>query len=51
MENQNCRYLYVEVTPESFDEMTATPKNETGEDIRHRVVNARKRQTERFKKT
>jgi len=41
--------LHVEVTPVSFDQMTASRKNETSADIRERVISARKIQTERFK--
>ena len=41
--------LHVEVTPVSFDEMTANRKSETSEEIRERVVAARERQSERFK--
>lgn len=41
--------LHVEVVPVSFDEMTATRKVETSNDIRLRVVRARERQAERFK--
>ncbi len=40
--------LHVEVTPVTFDEMTAIRKNESSGEIRKRVVNARERQTERF---
>ncbi|WP_017733841.1 YifB family Mg chelatase-like AAA ATPase [Nafulsella turpanensis] len=42
--------LHVEVTPVSFDEMTANRKSESSLDIRERVMLARKRQQERFKK-
>jgi magnesium chelatase family protein len=41
--------LHVEVTPVSFDEMTADRKSETSEEIRKRVIQARETQTERFK--
>ena len=41
--------LHVEVTPVSFDEMTALRKSETSESIRARVIKAREIQTERFK--
>jgi magnesium chelatase family protein len=41
--------LHVEVTPVTFDEMTANRKNENSSDIRRRVINAREIQTERFK--
>jgi len=41
--------LHVEVTPVSFDEMTALRKNETSHQIRERVVKARGIQSERFK--
>jgi magnesium chelatase family protein len=41
--------LHVEVTPVSFDEMTANRKSETSEDIRARVMTARDLQTARFK--
>ncbi len=40
--------LHVEVTPVSFDEMTANRKTETSEEIRTRVVKAREIQTKRF---
>ena len=40
--------LHVEVTPVSFDEMTAFRKNETSVEIRERVVKARSIQSERF---
>ncbi len=40
--------LHVEVTPISFDEMTANRKTESSEEIRNRVVQARAIQTERF---
>lgn len=43
--------LHVEVTPVSFDEMTAERKNETSEVIRERVISARQIQEERFKET
>ncbi|MDH5475664.1 MAG: YifB family Mg chelatase-like AAA ATPase [Cyclobacteriaceae bacterium] len=41
--------LHVEVTPVSFDEMTAQRKAETSEQIRERVIKAREVQIERFK--
>ncbi|MBD1398526.1 YifB family Mg chelatase-like AAA ATPase [Pontibacter sp. JH31] len=41
--------LHVEVTPVTFDEMTATRKSEDSETIRQRVVTAREVQRERFK--
>ncbi|MCC5944518.1 MAG: YifB family Mg chelatase-like AAA ATPase [Bernardetiaceae bacterium] len=41
--------LHVEVTPVSFDEMTANRKNETSAEIRERVIRARHHQQERFK--
>ncbi|TAE48597.1 MAG: ATP-binding protein, partial [Cytophagales bacterium] len=41
--------LHVQVTPVSFDEMTANRKNETSQEIRERVIKAREIQTERFK--
>ena len=41
--------LHVEVTPVSFDQMTANRKNESSEDIRNRVIAAREIQQERFK--
>ena len=41
--------LHVEVTPISFDQMTAERKAEPSEDIRKRVIKARQIQTERFK--
>ncbi|MCP2045599.1 YifB family Mg chelatase-like AAA ATPase [Pontibacter sp. HSC-36F09] len=40
--------LHVEVTPVTFDEMTATRKSEDSETIRERVVRARELQRERF---
>ncbi len=40
--------LHVEVTPVSFDEMTANRKSESSEQIRERVIGARKIQTTRF---
>ncbi len=40
--------LHVEVTPVSFDEMTAERKSESSEEIRERVIKARERQTSRF---
>ncbi len=41
--------LHVEVTPVSFDEMTADRPSETSTQIRQRVIAARKLQTERFR--
>lgn len=41
--------LHVEVTPVSFDELSATYKAEPSANIRERVVKAREKQTERFK--
>ena len=41
--------LHVEVTPVSFDEMTAQRKAESSIDIRHRVIQAREIQKTRFK--
>jgi len=41
--------LHVEVTPVSFDEMTAERKNESSSVIRERVIKARLVQEERFK--
>ncbi|MDX5420333.1 MAG: YifB family Mg chelatase-like AAA ATPase [Hymenobacteraceae bacterium] len=41
--------LHVEVTPVTFDEMTATRKSEDSESIRQRVVTAREIQRDRFK--
>ncbi|MCC9168360.1 YifB family Mg chelatase-like AAA ATPase [Pontibacter harenae] len=43
--------LHVEVTPVTFDEMTATRKAEESSKVRERVVQARELQTERFKET
>jgi magnesium chelatase family protein len=40
--------LHVEVTPVSFDEMTANRKAEPSEAIRERVIAARQRQKQRF---
>ena len=40
--------LHVEVTPVSFDEMTALKTSETSEEIRKRVIKARILQTTRF---
>jgi magnesium chelatase family protein len=42
--------LHVEVTPVSFDQMTANRKTESSEQIRVRVIMARAIQSERFKK-
>jgi magnesium chelatase family protein len=41
--------IHVEVTPVSFDEMTANRKNESSATIRERVMMARNIQSERFK--
>lgn len=43
--------LHVEVTPVSFDEMTANRKAESSLEIRDRVIKAREIQKERFKET
>ncbi|MFY0605567.1 MAG: YifB family Mg chelatase-like AAA ATPase [Cyclobacteriaceae bacterium] len=43
--------LHVEVTPVSFDQMTADRKSESSLDIRSRVIKARDIQKERFKET
>lgn len=43
--------LHVEVTPVSFDEMTANRKNESSTVIRERVITARESQSKRFKDT
>jgi hypothetical protein len=40
--------LHVEVTPVSFDEMTANRKSESSAQIRERVLRAREVQTQRF---
>lgn len=40
--------LHVEVTPVSFEEMTSNRKTESSEEIRERVIIARKKQTDRF---
>jgi magnesium chelatase family protein len=40
--------LHVEVTPVSFDEMTANRKTESSAEIRERVIKARERQSKRF---
>lgn len=42
--------IHVEVTPVSFDEMTANRKSESSHTIRERVIKARERQEARFKK-
>ncbi len=42
--------LHVEVTPVSFDEMTANRKTENSDEIRERVIVARDRQIKRFDK-
>lgn len=41
--------LQVEILPVSFDDMAKTPEGESSKDIRERVVEARRIQTERFK--
>lgn len=41
--------LHIEVTPVSFDEMTATRRTESSDEIRDRVIKAREIQTLRFK--
>lgn len=41
--------IHIEVTPVSFDEMTANRENEKSEQIRDRVIQAREIQIERFK--
>lgn len=41
--------LHIEVTPVTFDAMTANVKNERSNEIRDRVIRARDVQTERFK--
>ena len=41
--------LHIEVTPVSFDQMTANRKSESSGEIRERVISARERQSERFK--
>ncbi|MFY0651567.1 MAG: YifB family Mg chelatase-like AAA ATPase [Cyclobacteriaceae bacterium] len=41
--------LHVEVTPVSFDQMTADRKSESSAEIRERVITAREVQSERFK--
>ena len=41
--------LHVEVTPVGFAELSAYQKGESSSDIRHRVIQARKKQAERFK--
>lgn len=43
--------LHVEVTPVSFDQMTANRKSESSLDIRERVIKAREIQKDRFKET
>ncbi|WP_297336026.1 YifB family Mg chelatase-like AAA ATPase [Algoriphagus sp.] len=40
--------LQVEVTPEKFDQMTATRKSESSKAIRERVIKGREKQKERF---
>ena len=40
--------LHIEVTPVSFDQLTATRKNESSQEIRNRVIQARELQLERF---
>ena len=42
--------LHVEVTPVSFDKLSADRKAESSESIRDRVATARERQTQRFEK-
>ena len=41
--------LHIEVTPVSFDQMTATRKTESSKEIRERVIEAREVQSERFR--
>ena len=41
--------LHIEVTPVSFDQMTANRKSESSGEIRERVISARERQSDRFK--
>jgi magnesium chelatase family protein len=41
--------LHVEVTPASFTELAGARSSESSAEIRHRVINARKIQAERFK--
>ena len=41
--------LHVEVTPVSFDQMTANRRTESSESIRERVIKAREHQTVRFR--
>ncbi|HEX8547271.1 MAG TPA: YifB family Mg chelatase-like AAA ATPase [Cytophagaceae bacterium] len=41
--------IHVEVTPVSFDQMTANRKTESSEEIRTRVIRAREIQSDRFK--
>ncbi len=41
--------LHVEVTPVSFDELSTKPTGENSDTIRQRVIEARKKQEERFK--
>jgi magnesium chelatase family protein len=43
--------LHVEVTPVSFDQMTADRKAESSEEIRARVIEAREMQKKRFEQT
>lgn len=43
--------LHVEVTPVSFDQMTADRKSESSQEIRVRVIRARQAQKERFEET
>lgn len=42
--------LHIEVTPVSFDQLTATRKNESSQEIRNRVIRAREIQLKRFSK-
>lgn len=41
--------LHIDVSPVSFSEISSTKKAESSEEIRKRVINARKIQTERYK--
>lgn len=40
--------IHVEVTPVSFEQMTSNRKTESSQEIRERVIKARKKQTDRF---
>lgn len=40
--------IHVEVTPVSFEQMTSNRKTESSQEIRGRVIKARKKQTDRF---